>query len=174
MPATSCATRSASSAAGQLRSSSDPTPPRASTCCRADGSSKRPLPGSGAAGASPRTSKPASPAPSLGSSSPTSACSHAASQHPDFIGRIMSQTLRLWRVDFGREASPGPQPALQERHRISGIIWAGRRPRIDSQANRWTVIAEKKPAEPADKRPIRAPKYAFARLARGQAARMTG
>jgi transposase len=40
-------------------------------------------PGSGAAAASPKTSRPPSPVPSHGSSSPKSACSPSGSQEPD-------------------------------------------------------------------------------------------
>jgi transposase len=60
-----------------------PTPPRASSLCRDDGSSSAPSPGSIAIAASPKTSKRPSKARRRGSSSPASSCSPAASPGPD-------------------------------------------------------------------------------------------
>ena len=74
-PATNCAAPWPRSATGPSRSSSDPTPPRASSSCPADGSSNAPSPGSAAVVASPRISRPPSKAPWHGYSSPTSAAS---------------------------------------------------------------------------------------------------
>ena len=63
----------AASATGRSRSSSAPTRPRASRCCRADGWSSAPSHGSDAAAAWPRTGRNPSHPPRHGSSSPTSA-----------------------------------------------------------------------------------------------------
>src|SRR6188508_3827018 len=70
-------------------------PPKDSKFSRADGWSKEPLPGSGDAAGSPRTSRRQLPAPSHGFLSPTSATSRDASQELEITGRVLSQTLRL-------------------------------------------------------------------------------
>ena len=61
-------------ASGPLRSSNDPTPPKASRFCPAGGSSSEPSPGLAGAAASPRTGKPPSLPQPLGRSSHPSAC----------------------------------------------------------------------------------------------------
>src|SRR4051794_37270704 len=71
-PATSCALRSRATASGPLRSSSDPTPPRASSFYRAGGLLNEPSPGLAAADVSPRTGRQPSRAPPHGHSSPAS------------------------------------------------------------------------------------------------------
>jgi hypothetical protein len=71
-----------------------PTPPRASSCCRADGSASGPSAGSVDAAASPRTSRPRSRAPSPGSWSPTSDASRVGSSGRRTSRAITSQTLR--------------------------------------------------------------------------------
>jgi transposase len=64
--------RSMARAIGRSKSSSDPTPQRASRCSHADGSSNAPSPGSAETAASPRTSRKLSQAPPPGSCSPPS------------------------------------------------------------------------------------------------------
>src|SRR4051794_19526848 len=70
--ATSCALRSRATATGPLRSSSDPTLPRASSFYRAGGLLNEPSPGLAAAGISLRTGRQPSRAPPHGHSSPAS------------------------------------------------------------------------------------------------------
>ena len=81
--ATNCARPCAALASGPSRSSSVPTGPRASWCCRAAGSSNAPWHGSIATAASPRTSSNPSHRQPHGCSSPQSSSSHAASQDHD-------------------------------------------------------------------------------------------
>src|SRR3982751_786378 len=93
-PATSCALRSRAPASGPLRSSSDPTPPRASSFDRAGGLLNEPSPGLAAAGVSPRTGRQPSRAPPHGHSSPASGSSHAGSQDTAIQHELLSPALR--------------------------------------------------------------------------------
>src|SRR5215203_1653403 len=94
-PATSCVLRSRARASGALRSSSDPTRPRASRFYRADGSLNAPSPGLAAADVSPRTGRKPSKAPQRGRSSPASGSSHADSQDTAIQHKLLSPALSL-------------------------------------------------------------------------------
>src|SRR3954449_720503 len=92
-PATSCALRSRATASGPLRSSSDPTSPRASSFYRAGGLLNEPLLGLAAAGVSPRTGKRPLRVPPPGHSSPASVSSHAGSQATVIQHELLSPAL---------------------------------------------------------------------------------
>jgi transposase len=95
MLAINCAAPWPRSVNGPSRSSNAPTLPRDSSCCRVDGWSNEPSPGSADAGGSRRTSRPASRAPWPGSSSPTSAASQGGWCRREILPTFMSQTLRV-------------------------------------------------------------------------------
>src|SRR3546814_2174820 len=82
MPVTSSGRHCARSerANGPSKSSSGPTPPKASRCCRAAGWWNEPSHGSAATDVSPRTSNKPSPQQPPGCSSHQSSSSHAVSQ----------------------------------------------------------------------------------------------
>src|SRR5580704_5881410 len=121
--ARNCARRSMPAAPGRSRSSSARPGSKASNSCPGDGWSNAPSPGSAAADASPKTSRPPSPAQPPGCCSPICDCCPDASQEDEPNSAILSQTLR--RPRRGRlegrttEIQPG-RPAMP--HTIRAIV----------------------------------------------------
>ena len=93
MPAISFSKRSPNSAIGASRSCDAWPIPSALKSCRAAGSSNARLLGSIAIAALPRTSKPPSPAPRLGSTLPPCSCSLGVSRAPNSTYPIKLRTL---------------------------------------------------------------------------------
>src|SRR3954465_4629962 len=111
MRATSCALRSRATATGASRSSSNPTPPRASRFYRAGGLLNAPSPGLAAADVSPRAGRKPSKAPQRGRSSPASGSSHADSQdiaiQHKLLGRALNNIVEQDHRRIKRLVQPG-------------------------------------------------------------------
>lgn len=113
--ATNCAAPWRGSDVGGLRSSSDPTAPRASKSCHEDGSSREHLHGSADAAGSLRIARPRSKAPLPGFSSPTSEPSLEGSQDLDLVQIVSSPALT------GSKPTLEPQGKKGARHRSWGL-----------------------------------------------------